>query len=208
MPADRSANFADAAPPAIPGEWGGERILLRPWRTDDDRALWEAVDSSRERLRVWMPWVDGYRSIEDARAFIGRSESDWTTRANLFTAIVERATGAILGGTGFNEPDWAIRSFEIGYWLRDGAEGHGHVTEAVRLLTRIAFDRLGANRLEIRCDPANARSRAVPERLGFTLEGRLRNNMADRHGGPRDTLVFSLVPGDPGSGKLGTKDLL
>src|SRR5262249_27235381 len=92
--------------------------------------------------------------------------------------------------------DWSLRSFEVGYWLRDGAEGHGYAQEAVRELTRFALEELAANRVEIRCDPRNERSRRVAERLGFVYEGCLRNSRQDPEGRPRDTVVYGLIPGD------------
>ena len=76
------------------------------------------------------------------------------------------------------------------------AEGHGYVTEAVQLLARLAFDRLGANRVEIYVDPQNVRSRSVPERLGFVLEGTLRQFRAGPDGRPQDRQVFALVRDD------------
>jgi RimJ/RimL family protein N-acetyltransferase len=66
----------------------------------------------------------------------------------------------------------------------------------VRLLTDYAFDTLQANRIEIRCDELNARSAAIPQRLGYVLEGRLRNRLATSDGRLRTMLVFSLIPGD------------
>jgi RimJ/RimL family protein N-acetyltransferase len=92
-----------------------------------------------------------------------------------------------------------VPSFEVGYWIREGEVGKGYVEEAVRLQMRFAFDVLGAARLMLTCDPLNERSRRIPEAIGFALEGRLRNHMRIDTGELRDTLVFSLVPGDPAS---------
>lgn len=69
--------------------------------------------------------------------------------------------------------------------------------EAVRALTRFALNDLSCKRVEIRCDVRNTASRKVPERLGFELEGILRNDHLDENGfDGRDTCVYSLVPGD------------
>ena len=101
-----------------------------------------------------------------------------------------------LGGTGLHPRNWEIGYFEIGYWVRASAEGRGYIAETVRLLTDYAFDTLKANRLEIRCDELNVRSAAIPKRLGYVLEGRLRNDVATSDGRLRTTLVFSLIPED------------
>jgi RimJ/RimL family protein N-acetyltransferase len=58
------------------------------------------------------------------------------------------------------------------------------MTEAVRAITSIAFDALGARRVEIRCDPSNLKSARVAERAGFTLEGTLHNNELGTDGTP------------------------
>jgi RimJ/RimL family protein N-acetyltransferase len=117
-------------------------------------------------------------------------------REELTVGIFDRANGRLLGGSGLTRIDWNIRRFEIGYWLRESEVGQGYVTEAVQVLTRFAFEQLQANRVQIRMNPRNARSRAVPERLGFIYEGCLRNEFPDAQGNASDTDVFALLPDD------------
>src|SRR5262245_41241466 len=88
------------------------------------------------------------------------------------------------------------RAFSIGYWIRSSAEGHGYVTEAVELVVKYAFDVLEAQRIEIICDLANVRTVAVTNRLGFQLEGRVRNVYRYPNGNLCDELIFSLIPSD------------
>ena len=92
---------------------------------------------------------------------------------------------------------WELGYFEIGYWLRKSAEGQGYMTETVRLLADYAFASLSANRVEIICDARNLRSAAVPRRLGFVLEGWLRNHSLGPGESPADTLIFALTRDDP-----------
>jgi ribosomal-protein-serine acetyltransferase len=66
----------------------------------------------------------------------------------------------------------------------------------VKLLTDYAFTELAAQRIEIRCDERNIRSAAIPQRLGFVQEGRLRNYDLAPDGTLRNMLIFSLVPED------------
>ena len=179
-------------PEAIPGE----RVLLRPWRPGDAAALFAAVTESKERLRPWMPWVEGYRARADAEAYVERVGANWADRCDLALGIWHRESGRLLGATGLHNIDWSVPSFEIGYWIRDGEEGKGYVEESVRLLVRLVFADLGAQRLAITCDAENTRSRRIPERIGFLLEGRLRNHQRTAQGTLRDTLVFALTPED------------
>jgi len=181
----------------VPDELHGQLVTVRAYREDDAPALWAAVDESRTGpLGDWMPWVKEYRAPADALATIRRLSARWLLREDLITGIFERETGRFLGGSGLSRIDWAIRRFEIGYWLRTSAIGHGYVTETVQLLTRLAFDRLEANRVEIRMDVRNIRSRAVPVRLGFVFEGCMRRAMPDIHSQPGDIDVFALIRAD------------
>ena len=74
--------------------------------------------------------------------------------------------------------------FEIGYWRRCGYERQGLVTEAVLGIAGLAFNTLGAQRVEIRCDTRNERSRSVALRAGFRLEGIHRHDARAVNGGP------------------------
>jgi ribosomal-protein-serine acetyltransferase len=180
----------------LPDELVGERVLLRPWDERDAHALWEAVDSTRASLAEYMPWVHEFRVPADAASTIRRLRSLWLTRAELIVGIFDKATGAVLGGSGLSRIDWQIRRFEIGYWLRDSVVGRGYATETVQVLTRFAFGQLDANRVELQMIPSNTRSRAIPERLGFVYEGRLRRSLPDVNGNAADREIFALIRDD------------
>ncbi len=176
-------------------ELRGERVVVRPHRQDDFDELWEAIQDSRDELRPWLPFAD--QSEDHLRDWLAHIVAKWYTRDMLGMGIVARDSDRLVGNIGLMIKRWDIGSFEIGYWLRTSAVGHGYMTEAVRLVTDFAFDHLNANRVMIRCDAENARSAAVPTRLGFTLEGRLRRDSAAPDGAIRDTLVYSMIRDDP-----------
>jgi ribosomal-protein-serine acetyltransferase len=177
-------------------ELRGEHVLVRPYRESDAQALYEAMNESRNHLRPWLPFADEHQTLDESRNWIIQQAANWILRDDLALSIWEKASGRYLGGIGLHPHDWEIGYFEIGYWVRALAEGYGYITEAVRLLTNYALDSLKANRLEIRCDELNVRSAAVPKRLGYLLEGRLRNHMVNSDGRLRTTLVFSMIPTD------------
>lgn len=180
----------------VPAEIRSERLLLRPLREADAGQVFAALEESREHLAPWVAWPPGIQHLDDARDLCKRWAARWTLRTDLGLGMFRRADGRFLGATGMHDPNWALRSFEIGYWLRTSAVGAGYVTEAVQLQTVLAFEVLEARRIEIRCDPHNLHSRRVPERLGFPLEGHLRNAWLDPLGNVRDTLVFAATPPD------------
>ena len=187
-----------AGPPgiALPDVLRGARVVVRPFRLADGAPLLEAIDESRERLAPWLVWVDGHRSLDDSRAFILGAQAHWARREDLPVGIFDGTTGGLLGGSGLHRIDWALRRFEIGYWLRTSAQGRGYMQEAVRLLTSLAFEQLHASRVEIRMDPRNRRSQRVAERLGYVLEGTLRNCALDGAGLPSDRHIYALIPAD------------
>jgi RimJ/RimL family protein N-acetyltransferase len=177
-------------------ELRGERVVVRPYRESDAQALYEAVAESRDHLRPWMPFADEHQTVDESRHWIIQQMAHWILRDDLMLSIWEQESDRYLGGTGLYPHNWEIGYFEIGYWIRAFAEGHGYIAESVRLVTDYAFDNLKANRIEIRCDELNARSAAIPNRLGYVLEGRLRNHLATSDGRLRTTLIFSLIPED------------
>ncbi len=98
-------------------------------------------------------------------------------------------------------PDFMHRSGSFarsrsGYWLRASAVGQGYMTEAVRLVTELAFNALQARRVAIECEADNEASLRVAERAGFILEGRLRNGTLATNGNAVDLLVYALTPDD------------
>lgn len=172
----------------------GERVLIRPHRLSDAEAIYEGVVESRDHLRPWLPFAD--ETEDEARDFLVHSMASWLLRENFNTGIWLRENGRFLGGIGAHPRDWNVPSFEIGYWLRASAEGHGYLTEAGQLLTAYLFKQLGANRVEIRCDARNTRSANVARRLGFVQEAHFRNQRIAPDGELSDTLVFSMIPAD------------
>ncbi len=181
---------------SVPQELRSDRIVVRPYHVGDSQSVFAAIDESREHLQPWLAWVKGHTTPDATYDLCARSAAKWLLRTDFTAGIFSAGDGCFLGGTGLHQPDWMVRSFEIGYWVRTSAEKQGYAGEAVRLLTRLAFDGFNARRVEIRCDPRNERSRLVAERSGFLLEGRLRNVSLGATGELRDTLVFSLTPAD------------
>jgi ribosomal-protein-serine acetyltransferase len=178
----------------LPDRLVGPRVIVRPYQPDDGAAVWEAIDESRTHLHPWLPWPAKHQTPEDTEAFVRRWQANWLLREDLAVGLWARDDGRYLGGSGLHRINWDVPSFEVGYWLRLGAEGFGYMTEAVTLLCGLAFDTLGAQRVFIRCATDNTRSAAIPRRLGFTREGILRNDSRDVDGRLYDMAVFALTP--------------
>lgn len=146
------------------------RLTLRVWRLDDAPALAEAVQVSREHLVPWMPWASGDASVEHYESFIAERRAQWAEGGDATYGVF--ADGAVAGGTGLHRRRGPA-ILEIGYWIHVDFIGRGYATEVSASLTDAAFGVEGIERVEIRHDGANQRSRAVPQRLGFTNEDQL-----------------------------------
>src|SRR4051812_28582373 len=153
----------------LPPELRGPRVLLRPYRPDDAEQVFAAIDESRDHLRPWGTWANYNRTVDDVRDHCIRSQASWVLRTELAFGIFDSVNGRYLGDTALHHPDWELRAFEIGYWLRVTAVGHGYATESTRLLADFALSGRRARRVAPRCDARNAASRRVAERAGFIL---------------------------------------
>ncbi len=149
-----------------------EDISLRILSIRDAEALFQITDQSREHLRQWLPWVDETKTVEDSRSFIKNSFQLYADGTGLTTGIFYQEV--LVGVAGFNKYDWKNRIGYIGYWLASAYQGHGIMTKTVHTLVDYAFHELELNRIDIRAAKENKRSRSIPERLGFTEEGVIR----------------------------------
>lgn len=181
-----------------------ERLVVRCWAPHDAPLLKDAVDTSLGHLRAWMPWAHGEpQTLEEKVALLRRFRGQFDLDEDYVYGIFTRDESRVLGGTGLHARV-GPNAREIGYWIRADAEGHGFVTETVAALTRVGFELERLERLEIRCDPENTRSAAVPRRLGYEHEATLRGRVRDAHDRPRDAMVFTLFadayPSSPAAG--------
>jgi RimJ/RimL family protein N-acetyltransferase len=177
----------------FPELFESDRLTIRVPRPGDGAEINAAVGETFDDLKVWMPWAQQMPTLEESEAFVRRAQCQFLARENLTLLLFLKGTGTIVGSSGLHGIDWDIPKFEIGYWCRKHFQGQGYITESTEAITNFAFETLGAKRVEIRCDSKNVRSRRIPDRLGFKLEGTLRNDSLSPSGDLRDTLVFAKI---------------
>ncbi len=167
----------------------GDDAFVRTYTPDDAEALLALVLANHDRLAPWMPWADKNRTVEEERDWIERSlRSETDLEAN----GIWLAGGSLAGGIGMRI-DPLSNGGEIGYWIDGACEGRGLVTRACARFIDYAFGDMGLHRVAIRAAVANARSRAVAERLGFTQEGVLREDERSGLGGYHDLVAYGLL---------------
>jgi len=163
-----------------------EGVELRGLQPDDTDVVHALVEAERKRLEAWMAFIYWTHSVEDVRNFIVSCRAS-ETEVDGNGIWVDGALAGVVGMTvdRFNAGD-------IGYWLGSEFEGRGLMSAACRALIDHGFTAMGLHRVTITVEPENARSCAVPERLGFTREAVLReaSKVGDRYG---DFVVFGLL---------------
>jgi RimJ/RimL family protein N-acetyltransferase len=178
----------------FPQEFFTERLCIRMPQPGDGEVVFQAIQASRDELRKWLPFAQKDQTLEEVEVNIREAHINFLKRKDLRLLIFHRETDKFIGSSGLHEIDWEVPKFEIGYWIDSRESGNGYITEAVQGITDFAFIELGAKRIEIQCDTKNAKSRAVPERLGFTLEGIHHNDSLEVDGEKlRDTCIYAKV---------------
>ena len=171
------------------------RLVLKPPHIGDGPIINAAIIESFDELHPFMPWAKTKPTVEESESWVKLAAANWIEKKNeepyLPLFIWEKATEQCIGSTGYHHFDWNVPSIEIGYWLKTSHTGRGFMTEAVNALTQYAFKQLTVKRIAITCDVINIKSKKIPERLGYCLEGTLKNNRRTIDGKLSDTLVFA-----------------
>ena len=171
--------------------------VIRCWDPRDASLLKDAVDSSLEHLREWMPWANHEPQELDAKVAILRTfRGNFDLGQDFIYGIFSADGTRVLGGTGLHTRV-GDGAFEIGYWVRADAVREGIATRVAGALTRAGIELAGADRIEIRVDVDNEVSCRIPRRLGYREEGVLRRRLPTHDGSPqRDALIFSMFAED------------
>jgi RimJ/RimL family protein N-acetyltransferase len=161
-------------------------VVLREWREEDATTVFDACQDP-EILR-WMPIIPRPYTMDDALAFV---RDEIGLGPHQFAVVLD---GRVVGSTGLRVGQ--SLTGEIGYWCAAAVRGRGVIPRAARLICGYAFESLGLERLQITADPENLASQRVAEKLGFRREGVLRSHLRHPDGRRRDSVMFSLLPGE------------
>lgn len=140
----------------------------------------------------WIP--NPITNADEMQAYVMTALAEQQRGVSLPFAIVEAATDQVIGSTRFANIDVPNRRLEIGWtWLARSHQRTRANTAAKRLLLGHAFDALGANRVELKTDALNEKSRNAIGRIGGVQEGILRQHVVCASGRIRDTVYFSIL---------------
>ncbi|OXJ14959.1 GNAT family N-acetyltransferase [Burkholderia sp. AU6039] len=182
--------MTDASASLEPPILTGQHVELRPLDSSDRQALLDAAaDGQLWNLKVTV--VPGPETID---AYIDTALQGRSAGTVMPFAIVDRASGRVIGSTRFWKIDRKNRKLEIGHtWLSESAQRTRANTEAKWLLLGYAFDVLHCVRVQFTTDELNEKSRAAILRLGAKQEGIVRHERIMPDGRKRNSVRFSII---------------
>ena len=175
-------------------ELTGERIALRRFSLDDLKTF-VAYRSDPDVAR-YQSWDAPYSRAAGKRLITAMLGQHPDTPGEWFQfAVTLRSTGELIGDCGSKTIAADPRQAEIGYTIASAHQGNGYGTETVRTLLGYLFSVRGKHRVTASCDPRNAASIRVLERVGMRREGHLRESLW--FGGEwADDLLFAMLDGE------------
>lgn len=182
----------------IPSSLETERLILRiPFLSGDGRVVNEAIRESITELSKWLPFAQEIPPVEETETNLRNAHVKFLARESFRFLIFHKETEEFIGTTDIHNIDWVIKTGDIGYWINKKCSGNGYMIEAIKRLTDLGMHQLAFNRLEIRCEAANVKSQAIPEKLGFQLEAVLKNEDLSADGkNLTDTYVYGMIMED------------
>ncbi|WP_407271169.1 GNAT family N-acetyltransferase [Radiobacillus sp. PE A8.2] len=151
-----------------------EDVSLRLFTEDDAEEFYQFTIRSKAYLREWLGWLDYIESAEDSANNIKSRLKGMVENGGYPKSFAIIYKGKIAGTIGFNDIHKTNRIGVVGYWLGEEFQGKGIMSKAFESLINYGFKELNLNRIEVSVAVENAKSRALPERFGFTEEGTIR----------------------------------
>lgn len=173
-----------------------DKIKLKQLQISNATVIFNTIDTQRQYLGEWLPFVESTITVEDTLNFIHSVSETPESFRELVFCIIYCGNFAGLIGLKFNPADKANRRTEIGYWLSNVYQKKGIITESAAVLVNYAFDVLNLNRIAIKCAVGNERSSKIPRRLGFEYEGTERDGELFPDGHFVDLEVYSMLKKD------------
>ncbi|MFS1514453.1 GNAT family protein [Chengkuizengella sp. SCS-71B] len=148
-----------------------ENLDIRILELRHAEQLFDLVSCNQDYLSEWLPWVQG-NTIDHTKGYIEAALQKFANNDGIDCGIFFK--DRIAGCISLHRLDWLNKKTSIGYWLDESLQGKGIMTKACKAMINYSFKDLQLNRIEIRVGVNNLKSRAIPERLGFDLEGTIR----------------------------------
>ncbi len=171
----------------------GGRAVLEPLELRHAAGLARAAADGE----LWRLWYTSVPAPERAEAYVRTALEARDEDGAMPFAVLDRASGEVVGSTRYMNVEAAHRRLEIGStWYAKRAQRTGVNTECKLMLLQHAFEALRSIAVEFRTSTFNQASQRAIERLGAKRDGVLRNHMILPDGTYRDTVVYSILEGE------------
>ena len=168
----------------------GWLVRLEPMRLHHVDGL-TAVGLHPELWR-WIP--NQVTSRDEMLCYVRTALSELERGVSLPFVTILNSSDRVIGSTRYGNIDLPNRRVEIGWtWITPSYQRTGANSEAKLLLLTHAFETLKLNRVELKTDALNQKSRAAIARLGAVEEGIFRKHLVTASGRIRDTVYFSII---------------
>ena len=168
----------------------GEHVRLVPMRPDHHSAVCEAGLVSE----LWRWTVNQCETPDDMRRYMNTALNEAARGVALPFVTTDKKSDRLVGSTRFGNIDLANKKTEIGWtWINPEWQRTYVNTEAKLLMLTHGFEVWDCNRIELKTDRLNEKSRNAIRRLGATEEGILRSHMITDNGRRRDSVYFSIL---------------
>jgi RimJ/RimL family protein N-acetyltransferase len=146
---------------------------------------------------LWNLRVTSVPDPDDTRGYIERALQGFAEGHRLAFAVIDAASGEVIGSSSYHDIVPAVDRLEIGYtWYAKSRQRTRVNASAKLLLMTHAFEALGAQLVGWRTDIFNLDSQRAIEKLGAQRDGVLRHHALRRDGTVRDTVMYSMTPAE------------
>ena len=168
-------------------------VRLEPLALEHEAGLAAAAADGQ----LWKIRVTSVPEPEQTRAYIEQALAMRAEGTRFAFAVIDEASGTVLGSTSYHDIVPAVRRVEIGWtWYRHSVQRTHVNTTAKLLMMGHAFDTLGCHVVGWRTDTSNFASQRAIERLGAKKDGVIRGHALRRDGTIRDTVMYSMRAGE------------
>ncbi|PIE52660.1 hypothetical protein CSA37_05360 [Candidatus Fermentibacteria bacterium] len=168
-----------------------ERLVLRQVSSKDSHGIFRCF-SNMETMRFMGTPLDSPKLV---KGIVDEYSNGFQNGCSLIWTLEKKKTGEFAGTAGFERFSFMDHTAELGFTLLHEEQGKGLMTEAVKAISEYGFNKLVVNRIQACILPGNTPAVKLVERIGFTLEGRLRESVVFQNSF-HDQLIYAMLAED------------
>lgn len=142
-----------------------DNLKLKLLTMDDANNIFTSIDSSREHIGKWLPWVKTTKSVDDIIVFVNSVLKAYENKTEYHWGIWYNHI--FVGLTSFHTINYEEKWGEIGYWIREDYSNRGFITNSSKILLEYGFKNLNLEEIRIQVNPKNIKSEKVALKLNF-----------------------------------------